>query len=149
MADNIIRIAFGCDHAGYDVKEEIMEYLAEYPDIEVLDYGTNSPDSVDYPDFVHPVAEAVEDNKVDWGILCCGSGNGVAITANKYQHVRAALCWQDDIARLARNHNNANVICIPARFIKKGQASEMVNTFLHSEFEGGRHARRVNKIINC
>ena len=148
MSEENIKIAFGCDHAGFDAKEEIMEMLRE-SSLTVYDYGTDSSDSVDYPDFVHPVARAVDENKVTFGILCCGSGNGVAMTANKYKNVRAALCWRNDIAELARNHNNANIICLPVRFIETGQAAEMVNHFLKAEFEGGRHARRVNKISHC
>ncbi|MBR9922036.1 MAG: ribose 5-phosphate isomerase B [Bacteroidetes bacterium] len=138
-------IAIGCDHAGYPYKEPVVALLKEQG-IEVTDYGTNSPDSVDYPDFVHPVADDVESGKADLGIVICGSGNGVAMTANKHQGVRAALCWQENIARLAREHNNANVIALPARFISVHQALEMVKIFVHTDFEGGRHERRVGKI---
>ena len=114
--------------------------------IEVLDFGTSSPDSVDYPDFVHPTADAVESGKAELGIVICGSGNGVAMTANKHQGIRAALCWKTELAALARQHNNANVLAIPARFISKRMALAMTRTFLDSAFEGGRHARRVGKI---
>ena len=113
---------------------------------QVKDLGTSSKDSVDYPDFAHPVATAIENGEADCGVLICGSGNGVAITANKHQGIRAAICWMTDLARLAREHNNANVICIPARFVSTPQAEEMVNIFLNTAFEGGRHEKRVEKI---
>ena len=113
---------------------------------EVKDFGTYSTDSVDYPDFVHPVAESIERNENDFGILICGSANGVAITANKHQKIRAAIAWKNDIAKLARSHNDANIICLPSRFISIEEAKQFVNTFLSSAFEGGRHAVRVNKI---
>jgi ribose 5-phosphate isomerase B len=142
---NIQKIAIGCDHAGFLYKDPIVRML-ENRGIQVIDYGTHSSDSVDYPDFVHPVAEDVESGKADLGIVICGSGNGVAITANKHQGIRAALCWQKDIAVLARQHNNANVVAIPARFISEDLALEIVERFIDTEFEGGRHARRVGKI---
>jgi ribose 5-phosphate isomerase B len=142
---NIQTIAIGCDHAGYSYKDPIIRML-EQRGIQVTDYGTHSADSVDYPDFVHPVADDVESGKADLGIVICGSGNGVAITANKHQGIRAALCWQKDIAELARQHNNANVVAIPARFISEDLALEIVERFIVTEFEGGRHARRVGKI---
>lgn len=138
-----LKIAIGADHAGFEYKEILKAYLAEY---EVQDFGTNSLTSVDYPDFAHPVANAVGNKEFDFGILICGSANGVAITANKHQHVRAALCWENEIASLARQHNNANIICIPARFVSEYLAKEMTTTFLTTPFEGGRHADRVNKI---
>jgi ribose 5-phosphate isomerase B len=143
--DKKLRIAIGADHAGFEYKELLRDYLisASY---EVKDFGTYSPDSVDYPDFAHPVASAVENGDFDFGVLVCGSANGVAITANKHQHIRAAICWLNELASLARQHNNANIICIPARFVSEDLAKEMVDTFLHTEFEGGRHANRVNKI---
>jgi len=140
-----MKIAIGNDHAGTEYKFAIVNYLNENG-IEVVNHGTDEESSVDYPDFVHPVAKAVENNEVDFGILLCGSANGVSMTANKHQKVRAALCWTKEITELARQHNNANIICIPARFTAKAQALEMVNTFLNTQFEGGRHQNRVNKI---
>jgi ribose 5-phosphate isomerase B len=138
-------IAIGCDHAGFPYKDAIISHL-EARGIRVQDYGANSSDSVDYPDFAHPVAEAVTAGTADLGILLCGSGNGVAITANKHQEVRAALCWLPEIAALARQHNNANALALPVRFISESTALEIVDAFLDSNFEGGRHARRVGKI---
>ena len=138
-------VAIGGDHAGYEYKTVIADLLRN-KGLEVKDFGTYSHDSVDYPDFAHPVASAVEDGEAGWGVLICGSANGVAITANKHQGIRAAICWQTDIARLARQHNNANIICIPARFVSTPEAEEMVNIFLSTAFEGGRHLKRVDKI---
>ena len=138
-------IAIGCDHAGYPYKTAIKQLLAQRG-MEILDFGTDGPDSVDYPDFVHPTAEAVESGKADLGIVLCGSGNGVAMTANKHADIRCALCWQRDIARLARQHNNANIIALPVRFVAEALALDMVSDFLDTEFEGGRHQRRVGKI---
>ena len=140
-----MKIAIGCDHAGYEYKEMLKKALTKKGH-EVMDKGTHSEDSVDYPDFVHPVAELVETDAVTYGILICGSGNGVAMTANKHQKVRAALCWNTALSSLSRQHNNANVLCIPARFISKRMASMMVNTFVETAFEGGRHDRRVSKM---
>lgn len=140
-----LTIAIGCDHAGFPYKEGIVNYL-NANGFTVKDFGTYSLDSVDYPDFVHPVAKSIEEGSALFGILICGSGNGVCITANKHQQIRAAMVWQKDIAALARQHNNANVICIPARFITLEEAVNFVDVFLHTEFEGGRHANRVNKI---
>lgn len=140
-----MKIAIGCDHAGYQYRKEIMDMLDE-GSVEILDFGTDNPDSVDYPDHVHPVAKAVDKEEVDFGILICGSGNGVCMTANKYKNVRAALCWEEEIVSLSRQHNNANIICLPARFINIKEALEFVHVFLNTEFEGGRHERRVNKI---
>ena len=140
-----MKIAIGNDHAGPDYKFAIVDYL-ESQNITVINHGTNTLDSVDYPDFVHPVAAAVNDNTVDFGILICGSANGVAMTANKYQNVRAGLCWNKEIVDLIRRHNNANILCIPARFTAIPQALEMVKIFLNTEFEGGRHQTRVDKI---
>ena len=140
-----MKIAIGCDHAGFPYKDEIKSMLSEGGH-EVIDMGTNSPHSVDYPDFVHPVASAIENRDVDFGVLICGSGNGVAMTANKHQGVRAAICWQLELARLARQHNDANAIAIPARFIALPLAIDMVKTFIQTPFEAGRHARRVSKI---
>jgi len=141
-------IAIGNDHAGPDYKFAIIEYL-ESKNIKVINHGTDSLDSVDYPDFVYPVASAVNDNKVDLGILICGSANGVAMTANKYPNVRAGLCWNKEIVELIKMHNNANILCIPARFTSIPQAIKMVETFLNTEFEEGRHQTRVDKIPMC
>ena len=138
-------VAIGADHAGFDYKEDLISFL-EAKGIVYNDFGTHSRDSVDYPDFAHPVAKAVQNGEASFGILLCGSGNGVAITANKHPDVRAAVCWGEEIAQLARMHNNANVICIPARFVREGDAEKMVDIFMHTEFEGGRHERRVEKI---
>jgi len=138
-----LKIAIGADHAGFEYKEALARVA---PDAEVKDFGTYSPDSVDYPDFAHPVAAAVESGEFDFGILVCGSANGVAITANKHQGIRAAICWNTELAALARSHNNANIVCIPARFISLDEAKSIVKTFLSTGFEGGRHATRVNKM---
>lgn len=140
-----MKIAIGNDHAGTDYKNTIVKHLEEQGH-EITNFGTNTNDSVDYPDFVHPVAEAVSNNEVDYGILICGSGNGVSMTANKHQKVRAALCWTKEITELARQHNDANILSIPARFTSEPQAVAMVTTFLNTAFEGGRHQNRVNKI---
>ena len=140
-----MKIAIGNDHAGTNYKNTIAAHL-ESQGHQIVNYGTNTNDSVDYPDFVHPVADAVAKNSVDLGILICGSGNGVSMTANKHQKVRAALCWIKEIAALAREHNNANVICVPARFTSEQQAVAMVDAFLNTKFEGGRHQDRVDKI---
>lgn len=140
-----MKVAIGGDHAGFTYKEKISQYLKD-KGVEVKDFGPYAPDSVDYPDFVHPVANAVADKEFDLGILICGSGNGVAMTANKHQQIRAALCWNTDLAALSRQHNNANIICIPERFVDYDLAQSMVDTFLSAEFEGGRHQNRVNKI---
>ena len=138
-----IKIAIGADHAGFDYKELLKSFLSDY---DVRDFGTYSADSVDYPDFAHPVADSVESGESTFGILVCGSANGVAITANKHQGVRAAICWQTEIAELARLHNNANIICVPARFVSEETAKQMVTTFLNTAFEGGRHQTRVAKM---
>ena len=138
-----IKIAIGADHAGFDYKELLKSFLSDY---DVRDFGTYSAESVDYPDFAHPVAESVESGESTFGVLVCGSANGVAITANKHQGVRAAICWQKEIAELARLHNNANIICVPARFVSEETAKEMVTTFLNTAFEGGRHQTRVAKM---
>ena len=140
-----MKIAIGNDHAGTEYKLAIIGLLKS-KGIEVENYGTDGSDSVDYPDFVHPVAKDVENNAVDLGIIICGSGNGVSMTANKHQKVRAALCWTKEIVSLAREHNDANILSIPARFVSLPQALEMVNTFLETDFAGGRHERRVEKI---
>ena len=138
-------VAIGSDHAGFAYKEMLISFLKKQ-NLQVTDLGAYSADAVDYADFAHPVANAVESGQAGWGILICGSANGVAITANKHQGIRAALCWQPDVAGLARAHNNANIICIPARFVTETAAQEMVELFLKTEFEGGRHERRVEKI---
>ena len=140
---NDLRIAIGADHAGFDYKEAIAKWLNSDT---LKDFGTYSTDSADYPDFAHPVASAVESGEFDFGILVCGSANGVAITANKHQGIRAAICWNEELAGLARKHNNANIVCIPARFISIEEAEKIVKTFLATDFEGGRHATRVNKM---
>ncbi len=142
-------IAIGCDHAGFPYKKKIMKFL-ETNNIKILNFGTDSLESVDYPDFVHPVAEAITSKKADLGIIMCGSGNGVAMVANKHQAIRAGLCWTAELAEYTRLHNDANVLAIPVRFISEETALEMVKVFINTEFEGGRHARRVGKIaINC
>jgi ribose 5-phosphate isomerase B len=140
-------IAIGCDHAGFEYKTLVVQHLNK-AGYQVSDFGTYSLDSVDYPDFAHPTAESVANNESAFGILICGSANGVAITANKHAGVRAALCWQKDIAQLARQHNNANIICIPARFTSSYYCIEMIETFMKTSFEGGRHEGRVNKIAS-
>lgn len=138
-------IAIGADHAGFEYKEMLVAFLKE-KGFTVKDFGTNGPDSVDYPDFAHPTSNSVESGEAGAGILICGSANGVAITANKHQGIRAALAWEEEIAKLARQHNNANIVCVPARFVSEELAKRIVDTFLHTEFEGGRHANRVGKI---
>lgn len=140
-----MKIAIGNDHAGTTYKFGILHYL-ESEGIEVTNHGTDSEESVDYPDFVHPVAKDVEEGKVDFGIILCGSGNGASMAANKHQKVRSALCWTSEITKLAREHNDANILGIPARFTSLPQAIEMVKTFLNTDFEGGRHEKRVEKI---
>ncbi|WP_395810040.1 ribose 5-phosphate isomerase B [Daejeonella sp.] len=138
-----ISIAIGADHAGFEYKSMLIDFLKDYT---IKDFGTYSADSVDYPDFAHPVASAVENTEFTIGILICGSANGVAMTANKHQEIRAAICWNEELAELARTHNNANILCIPARFTSKEDAKNICLKFIHSEFEGGRHLNRVNKI---
>jgi len=140
-----MKIAIGNDHAGTEYKLHIIKYLQD-KGYTVLNFGTNSEESVDYPDFIHPVANAVEKREVEFGIIICGSGNGAQMTANKHKDVRAALCWNNELVSLARQHNNANVLSIPARFVSKHQALSFVDIFLNTKFEGGRHQNRVNKI---
>lgn len=140
-----LKIVIGSDHAGFEMKEEIKKRFSSDKG-DLVDKGTYSLDSVDYPDFAHAVAKEIENNNADYGILLCGSANGVAITANKHPHVRAAICWMNEIASLARQHNDANVICIPARFVSIEEANTMINTFLTTSFESGRHERRKEKI---
>jgi ribose 5-phosphate isomerase B len=141
------KIAIAADHAGYEYKEIVKNFLSEKFDVQ--DFGTFSTDSVDYPDFVHPAATSIENGENELGILICGSGNGVQITANKHQKIRCALCWMPEIAVLARQHNDANMISMPARFISKEVAIEIADKFLSTEFEGGRHQNRVDKIAVC
>jgi len=138
-----ISIAIGADHAGFEYKSMLIDFLKDYS---IKDFGTYSADSVDYPDFAHPVASAVENAEFTIGILICGSANGVAITANKHQGIRAAICWNEELAELARTHNNANILCIPARFTTQEEAKNICMKFINSEFEGGRHSNRVGKI---
>ncbi|MDN5286232.1 MAG: rpiB [Mucilaginibacter sp.] len=138
-----LKIAIGADHAGFDYKQALLEAVQT---AELKDFGTYSDASADYPDFAHPVASAVESGDFDLGILVCGSANGVAITANKHQGIRAAICWTVELAELSRKHNNANIVCIPARFISIDEAKKIVTAFLSADFEGGRHATRVGKI---
>lgn len=140
-----LKLAIGCDHAGYEYKETLKLFL-EANGHDVQDFGTHSAASVDYPDFVHPVANAVEQQKCDFGILLCGSANGVAMTANKHQGIRAGLCWNAEVASLTRLHNNANIVCIPARFLSVEEAKNILTVFLSTAFEGGRHQGRVDKI---
>ncbi len=138
-------IALAADHAGYRLKEQLKEYLKQ-KGYDVYDFGTYSEESVDYPDFIHPLAEAIERGEYEIGFIMCGSGNGVAITANKHQGIRAGYCWNEEIARLAKQHNNANVCALPGRFIAFDYAKVIVDAYLSAQFEGGRHQRRVDKI---
>jgi ribose 5-phosphate isomerase B len=140
-----MNLAIGSDHAGFKLKNELLVYLLE-KGLELQDFGPDSADSVDYPDYAHKVAESVSTGENDLGILICGSGNGVCITANKHKGIRAALAWEEEIAALARQHNNANVLCVPARFVSKNKAFKIVDAWLNAEFEGGRHQNRVSKI---
>lgn len=138
-------IAIGSDHAGYAYKKAISYFLSEN-NFKLKDFGTDSEESCDYPDYAHPVAHSVEEKDADFGVLICGSANGVCMTANKHQGVRAAIAWNRELAELARHHNDANIICIPARFISIELAKEIVFAFLNSDFDGGRHIRRIDKI---
>ena len=140
-----MKIVIASDHAGVDYKARLISYL-EYNGFIVSDFGPETKDSVDYPDYAHKVAKEVSEGKVDFGILLCGSGNGINMSANKHKEIRSALCWKKEIALLARLHNNANILTMPARFISYEQAQEITNVFLTTEFEGGRHQKRVNKI---
>ena len=140
-----MKISIGNDHAGTDYKKEIVKYLQKKK-IEVINNGTDNNESVDYPDFAHPVAEQVEKKESFFGIIICGSGNGANMTANKHQKIRSALCWSKEIAELARTHNNANILSIPSRFVSLKTAIEIVHAFLETKFEGGRHLTRINKI---
>lgn len=140
-----MKIGIACDHAGYETKEELKKYLSEKGH-EIKDYGTYSEESSDYPDFAHPLSEAVENGEHLYGITLCGSGNGISMTANKHQGIRAALCWTTEISELARLHNDANICSIPARFVNIEMAKEIIDIFLKTSFEGGRHERRIKKI---
>lgn len=140
-----LSVAIACDHAGYEMKEELKRVF-ESRLFSLKDYGTFSTDSMDYPDTIHPMASAVNKGQFDFGIAICGTGNGVSMTANKYPNVRAALCWKNEIAKLARQHNDANILSMPARFISQAEAEQMVETFFTTDFEGGRHIQRVDKI---
>lgn len=145
---SINKVVIGGDHAGFDLKEKIKEHLVAL-DYDVLDVGTHSNESTDYPDYAHPLAEIVEKEKSVLGVLICGSANGVCMTANKHQGVRAAIAWLPEIAELAKQHNNANVVCIPSRFLEEQTGLDIVDSFLKTPFEGGRHERRVNKIAQA
>ena len=147
MVDSFKQIAIGCDHAGFVLKEHIKQVL-ETAECTFNDFGTFSDASMDYPDTAHPVAKAVQSGEYKFGVLICGSGNGVAIVANKYKGIRAAICWNEDITRLARQHNDANIIVLPARFINPEEAVNFVKLFFTTAFEGGRHQKRVEKIDN-
>lgn len=142
---NIKTISIACDHAGYLTKEFLKDYLSELG-YKVIDFGCYSEKSVDYPDFAHPMANSVESGEADLGISLCGSGNGINMTVNKHQGIRSALCWNTELAKLAREHNNANVCALPARFISKEEAKNIIDLFLKTDFEGGRHINRINKI---
>ncbi len=139
------KIAFASDHAGYELKQHLIAYV-ESKGYSVKDFGTFSSDSCDYPDYAHPCAEAVESGECDFGIAMCGSGNGISMTLNKHQGIRAALCWLPELAALARQHNDANILVLPARFISEEEADKIVDAYLNAEFEGGRHQRRIDKI---
>jgi ribose 5-phosphate isomerase B len=139
------KIALGSDHAGFDKKAVVVKHLLNLG-YSIKDFGTYSEDSVDYPDFIHPVASAIENGDFDLGVIFCGSANGASMTANKHQGIRAALSWIPEIARLGREHNNANIVAIPARYVSDKEAIEIVDAFLNATFEGGRHARRADKI---
>ncbi len=147
MIEKNKKIVIGSDHAGYKLKKYLKQQL-EVKGFELTDFGTNQEESVDYPDYAHPLAEVIENEQFDFGILICGSGNGVNMVANKYKNVRAALCWNVEVAKLARLHNDANIISLPARFIDENTAFLIVESFLKTEFEGGRHQNRVKKIAD-
>lgn len=140
-----MQISIGNDHAGTTYKENVVNYLMK-KGYTIINHGTDAEDSVDYPDFVHPVASDVEEGKSNFGIIICGSGNGANMTANKHQSIRSALCWNNEIVALARQHNDANILSIPARFVSVQQAITFVDIFLETPFDGGRHERRINKI---
>ena len=139
------KIGIACDHAAYELKEFLVGYLSS-KGFEVKDFGTHSEESCDYPDFAHALGEAIDNGELERGVALCGSGEGISMTLNKHQSVRAALCWIPEIAKLSRQHNNSNVLCMPARFISNDEALEMLNIWLETEFEGGRHQRRLDKM---
>ena len=139
------KIGIACDHAAYELKEFLVGYLAS-KGFEVKDFGTHSEESCDYPDFAHALGEAIDNGELERGVALCGSGEGISMTLNKHQSVRAALCWITEIAKLSRQHNNSNVLCMPARFISNDEALDMLNIWLETEFEGGRHQRRLDKM---
>ncbi len=141
-----LKIAICNDHAGYLLKNEIVKHLEQFTEEKIKDFGCFSEESCDYPDFAHPMAEAVEKGEYDFGISICGSGNGISMSVNKHKNIRAALCWEVELAELARQHNNANVLSLPARFVDTEKALKMVDAFFKTDFEGGRHIRRVEKI---
>ena len=138
-------IGIAADHTGYELKGQLIEYLRGQGH-EVKDFGTHSTDSMDYPDVAHPLAESIEKGECEWGIAICGTGNGISMTVNKHAGIRAALCWNTEIAALARQHNNANILSLPARFVSDEEALAMLKTFMATPFEGGRHQRRIDKI---
>ena len=140
-----MKVVIGCDHAGYELKDHLIEQLRS-KGIEVNDHGTNGPDSVDYPDFGHAVCKEVESNDVDFGILICGTANGMTMTANKHAGIRCGLCWEPEIAALTKQHNNANVIALPARFLSLEKGWDIVEAYINATYEGGRHQRRIDKI---
>lgn len=145
--NSVKKIGLASDHAGYPIKEALKSFLTEWaPDVEIEDYGTCSSESCDYPDFAHRLGEAISSGALEWGVAVCGSANGISMSLNKHSGVRAAICWMDEISDLARRHNDANVISIPGRFVSEESAREMVKTFFSTEFEGGRHQTRVEKI---
>ncbi len=145
MERDKVKLAVGSDHAGFDLKEKVKDYLSDRG-YDFVDFGTHSAKRADYPDSVHPLSRKVEEGEYTYGIIMCGSGNGVSMTANKHSGIRAALCWIPEIARLARAHNDANILAMPARFISEATAREIVDKFLATEFEGGRHKTRIDKI---
>lgn len=145
--DSVKKIGFASDHAGYAMKEILKSFLAQWaPDVEIEDFGTYSEDSCDYPDFAHKLGEAISSGRLQWGVAVCGSANGISMSLNKHSSVRAAICWTEEITSLARQHNDANVISVPGRFVSDDLGRKMVETFFSTEFEGGRHERRVEKI---
>lgn len=146
---NEISIAICSDHAGYELKQTVMKHLSDQGVIKLKDFGAYSSESTDYADYAHPMASAVENAEFDFGISICGSGNGISMTVNKHQGIRAALCWNTEIAALARQHNNANVLSLPARFVSEKEALNMIDLFFSTDFEGGRHKTRIDKIPFC
>ncbi|MFZ4582457.1 MAG: ribose 5-phosphate isomerase B [Paludibacter sp.] len=144
-----MKIALCADHAGFDLKKTVIEYLQSKNVLALHDFGTYANESCDYADFAHPMAMAVESGEFDFGISICGSGNGISMTVNKHQGIRAALCWNEEIVALARQHNDANVLSLPARFVTVEQALKMIDVFFTTDFEGGRHQNRIDKIPQC